>query len=72
LHPSSAFSTLPNPTTHNEIGIRAAGQFHGYPVLPEESIGHLVYNRFTKWADAHGTPADRAAATACRLRYNFR
>lgn len=51
---------------------RETAQFHGYPVLPEESIGHLAYNRFTQWADAHGTPADRAAATACRLRYDFR
>ena len=51
---------------------RETAQFHGYPVLAEESIGRLVYDRFADWADAHGTPADRAAATACRLRYDFR
>lgn len=50
----------------------ATAQFHGYPVLPEESIGRLVFNRFAAWANAHGTPADRPAATACRIRYDFR
>ena len=51
---------------------RETAEFHGYPILPEESIGRLVFNRFANWADAHGSAADRAAATACRLRYRFR
>lgn len=51
---------------------RETAEFHGYPILPEESIARLVFDRFTNWADAHGAPADRAAATACRLRYDFR
>lgn len=51
---------------------RETAEFHGYPVLPEESIAHLVFDRFANWAIDRGTPADRAAATACRLRYNFR
>ena len=51
---------------------RESAQFHGYPILPEESIGRLVFDRFTNWANAHGAPADRSAAAACRLRYNFR
>lgn len=51
---------------------RETAQFHGYPILPEESIGRLVFNRFADWANAHGTDADRSAAAACRLRYDFR
>lgn len=42
------------------------------PVLPEESIARLVSHRFSNWADDRGTPTDRSAATACRLRYDFR
>ena len=47
-------------------------EFHGYPVLPEESIAPLAVDRFSPWADDLGTPVDRSAATACRLRYDFR
>ena len=51
---------------------REATEFHGYPILPEESIARLVFDRFADWAHRHGTNADRSAATACRLRYEFR
>ena len=51
---------------------RETAQFHGYPVLPEESIARLVFDRFVTWANDRGTPADRSAVTACRLRYDFR
>lgn len=51
---------------------RETTEFHGYPILPEESIARLVFDRFANWAERHGTPADRSAATACRLRYDFR
>ena len=51
---------------------RDTTEFHGYPVLPEESIARLVFDRFANWAEHKGTPADRSAATACRLRYEFR
>ena len=47
-------------------------QFHGYPVLPEEAIARLVFDRFTLWANDHGTLADRSASASCRLRYAFR
>ena len=50
---------------------RETAEFHGYPVLPEESVARLVFDRFAHWADDGGTPADRAAADACRLRYGF-
>ena len=35
---------------------RETAEYHGYPVLPEESIGHLVFDRFVNWAEAHGMP----------------
>ena len=47
-------------------------QFHGYPILPEESIARLVFDRFALWANERGTPADRAASASCGLRYGFR
>ena len=50
---------------------RATAEFHGYPILPEESIARLVFDRFVAWANDLGGPADRSAATACRLRYGF-
>ena len=51
---------------------REATQFHGYPVLPREAIGQLVFTRFSEWARIHGSPADRSASSSCRLRYDFR
>ncbi|MCE2423661.1 MAG: hypothetical protein J4F45_00915 [Pseudomonadales bacterium] len=51
---------------------RETAQFHGYPLLPEEAIARLVFDRFAGWADDQGTPADRSAGAACRLRYDFR
>ncbi len=50
---------------------RDTGEFHGYPILPEESIARLVFDRFATWADDFGGPVDRSAAAACRLRYGF-
>ena len=51
---------------------RETSQFHGYPVLPREAIGQLVFTRFSEWARTHGSPADRSASNSCRLRYDFR
>ena len=51
---------------------RETTEFHAYPILPEESIARLVFDRFANWAQHHGTNADRSAAAACRLRYEFR
>ena len=51
---------------------RDTAQFHSYPVLPEEAIARIVFDRFTLWADEHGASVDRAARDACRLRYGFR
>ena len=50
---------------------RETTEFHGYPVLPEEPIARLVFDRFANWANHRGTSADRSAVTACRLRYEF-
>ena len=50
---------------------RETAQFHGYPVLPEEAIARLVFDRFSEWAAAHGSPDDRSARDACKLRYGF-
>ena len=40
---------------------RETAQFHGYPVLPEESIGRLVFDRFAnsgrKSASSHNVPS---------------
>lgn len=51
---------------------RDTDQFHGYPILPEEAIAQLVFDRFSAWAGAHGSADDRSASDACRLRYDFR
>lgn len=47
-------------------------QFHGYPILPEEAIAQLVFDRFSNWAGIHGSPEDQSASDACRIRYDFR
>lgn len=51
---------------------RSTAQFHGYPVLPEELIARLVFQRYRQWAHDHGTGEDRSAVAFCKLRYEFR
>lgn len=51
---------------------RDTDQHHGYPVLPEETIARLVYDRFADWCRDHGTVGDHIARDSCRVRYGFR
>ncbi len=51
---------------------RDSDQYHGYPVLPEETIARIVYDRFADWCRDQGTVGDRTARDSCRLRYGFR
>ena len=51
---------------------RDTAEFHGYPVLPTETIAYAVFSRFSAWAQQHGTDAEQSACDSCRLRYGFR
>ena len=48
------------------------GEYHGYPVRPNEAIAEPVYRRYRAWAETHGSEADQTAANNCADRYGFR
>lgn len=53
-----------------QVTNEAQNQHHGYPLLPSDPFAPDVVSKFTAWAALHGTPADRQAATAAKLRYD--
>lgn len=51
---------------------RVRNEWHGYPLLKDDTFARQVWDRFRRWAAVSGAPTDQTAAKSCALLYGLK